>query len=137
VFALPATAGTAPADAPAAGVYQLRVGSGALGSSGAVRSGSVSISVAAYVDPSAGPVLSGSAPFTVTGAGFLVGVTEVLVGTIALSDVASAPAAGQVSIESSGASFSLAPPAGTSGQVLPVRVRVNGIESDPALWVTL
>jgi hypothetical protein len=137
VITLPATAGTAPADAPAPGVYQLRVGSGALGSAGAVRSGSISITVAAYLDPAPGPVLSGSAPFTVTGAGFLPGATEVLVGTIALTVVSAAPVAGQVSIDSSEVSFSFAPPAGPSGQVLPVRVRVNGIESDPALWVTL
>lgn len=137
VLGLPPAVGTAPANSPAPGVYQLRVGSGALGSPGAVRSGSISATVAAYVDPAGGPVLSGSAPFTVTGAGFVPGQTEVLVGTIALSAVSAAPTTGQVRLDPSGTSFAFAPPAGPSGTVLPVRVRVNGIESEPALWVTL
>jgi hypothetical protein len=136
-LALPAVVGSAPTDSPAPGVYLLRVGSGTLGSPGAVRSGSISITVAAYVDPAPGPVLSGSAPFTVTGAGFTSGQTEVLVGTTALADTSGTPAAGQVKLDPFGTSFSFAPPAGPSGEVLPVRVRVSGIESDPALWVTL
>jgi hypothetical protein len=135
---LPATVGTVagPAQSPPPGVYQMRVGSGTPSSTGATRSGSISVSVAAYVDPAPGPVLSGSAPFTVTGAGFTAGATEILVGTVALTSVSGTPAAGQVNIESA-TSFSFTPPAGPSGTVLPVRVRVNGIESDPALWVTL
>ncbi len=137
VLTLPATAGTAPADAPAPGVYQLRVGSGAPGAPDAVRSGAISVTAAAYVDPAPGPVLSGPRPFTVTGAGFLAGETQVLVGTVALAGTSSAPAAGQVRIGPAGDSFDFAPPAGPPGTVLPVRVRVSGIESDPALWVRL
>jgi len=136
-LALPATVGSAPADAPAPGVYLMRVGSGAIGSAGAVRSGSISVMVAAYVDPAPGPVLSGSAPFTVTGAGFISGKTEVLVGTTPLASTSGTPAAGQVDVAVSGASFSFAPPPGPSGEVLPVRVRVSGVESQPAVWVTL
>jgi hypothetical protein len=137
VLTLPATVGTAPADAPAPGLYQLRVGSGALGSPGATRSGSVPVSIAAHVDPVAGPVLAGPAPFTVNGAGFAPGTAEVLIGTVALAKVAAPPAPGEVRISPSGTSFSFSPPAGTTGTVVPVRVRIGGIESDPALWVTL
>jgi hypothetical protein len=134
---LPATVGTPPADSPAPGVYQMRVGSGALGSPGATRSGSISVTVAAFVDQSGGSLLSGSAPFTAQGAGFTAGKTEVLVGTTALAVVTAAPTTGQVRLDPSGTSFAFAPPAGPAGLVLPVRVRVNGIESQPALWVTL
>jgi hypothetical protein len=137
VVSLPHAGGTAPGAAPAPHVYQFRVGSGALGSRSAIRSGSVPVSVAAHVDPSGGPVLSGTAPFTVHGAGFLPDATEVMIGAVALTEVAESPAPGQVSIDPSGTSFTFSPPAGPSGTVLPVRVRVNGIESDPALWVTL
>ena len=91
VLDLPQAAGTAPAGTPGPGVYQLRAGSGAPGSPGAARTGSVPVSVAALVDPSGGPVLIGSAPFTVHGAGFIPGATEVLVGTVALTEVQSPP----------------------------------------------
>ncbi len=137
VLALPPAAGSAPAGTPDPGVYQLRAGSGAPGSPDATRTGSIPISVAAYVDPSGGPVLTGSAPFTVHGAGFIPGRTEVLAGTVALTDTAASPGPGEVSVDASGTSFSFSPPAGGAGMVAPVRVRVNGIESDPALWVTL
>jgi hypothetical protein len=137
VITLPSSAGTAPAGAPGPGTYQVRVGSGALGTPGATRSGSIPLSVAAYVDPSGGPVLAGPAPFAVHGAGFTAGETEVLVGSVPLTQVAASPAPGEVSIDPSGTSFSFTPPAGPAGQVAPVRVLVNGVESDPALWVTL
>lgn len=140
VLTLPPAVGAAPADAPGPGVYQLRAGSGALGSPGATRTGSVPVSVAAYVDPAGGPVLSGSAPFTVHGAGFTSGATEVLVGTVVLTETTGSAAPGEVAVDPSGTSFSFSPPAaggGPAGTVAPVRVRVNGIESDPALWVTL
>jgi hypothetical protein len=137
VLTLPAAVGTAPAEAPAPGVYQLRAGSGAPGSLGAVRTGSTPVSIAAYVDPAGGPVLPGSPPFTVHGAGFVPGATEVLVGTAALTATTASPAPGEVSIDPSGTSFSFSPPAGPAGMLVPVRVRVHGIESDPALWVTL
>jgi len=137
VLTLPAAIGPAPAGAPGPGVYQFRVGSGAPGSPGATRSGSIPVSVAALVSPQGGPVLAGPAPFTVSGTGFVPGMTEVSVGTFGLTETAAVPGPGEVRIASSGTSFSFSPPAGPAGTVLPVRVRVNGIESDPALWVTL
>ena len=136
-FQLPPSTGTPPAGAPEPGVYQLRVGSGALGSPGAVRSGATPFSVAAYVDPAGGPVLSGAAPYTITGSGFVSGAADVFVGTEALAEIGAAPAAGQASLAASGNALSFTPPAGPAGTVLPLRVRVNGIESDPALWVAL
>ena len=146
VLAVPAVAGAAPAGAPDPGVYQLRVGSGALGSSAATRSGSTPVSVAARVNPpGSGPVLTGTPPFTVTGTGFIPDATEVLVGTVALTQTTASAGPGEVSVASSGTSFSFSPPAlragsppaGQTGAALPVRVRVNGIESDPAVWVML
>ncbi len=137
MLTLPNAAGAAPAGTPPPGVYQLRVGSGALGSPGATRSGAIPVSVAALTDPSGGPVLAGSGPFTVNGTGFTPGGAEVLIGTAQLIEVAAAPAAGQVAVDPSGTAFTFSPPAGPAGTVVPVRVRVNGIDSDPALWVTL
>jgi hypothetical protein len=137
VLTLPATVGTAPAEAPAPGVYQLRAGSGALGTPGATRTGSIPVSIAAYVNPAGGPVLAGPPPFTVHGAGLIPGATEVLVGLVMLAETAGAPGPGEVRVDPSGTSFSFSPPAGPAGTLAPVRVRVHAIESDPALWVRL
>jgi hypothetical protein len=137
VLALPSVAGVAPHATPGPGVYQLRVGSGAAGSSGATRTSSIPVSIAARVDPSGGPVLSGTTPFTVTGTGFVPGETEVLVGAVVLTRTAQHPGPGHVSIDATGTAFSFSPPVGPAGTVVPVRVRVNGIESDPAFWVKL
>jgi Pvc16 N-terminal domain len=137
VLTLPPSAGTAPGGTPAPGVYQFRAGSGAAGSPGAPRTGSVPVSVAAFVDSAGGPVLTGPGPFTVNGVGFIPGATEVLAGSAALASTAAVPAAGEFRVDPSGTSFSFAPPTGPAGVTIPLRVRVNGVESDPALWVTL
>ncbi len=138
ILSLPKAAGTAPAGAPPPGVYQFRAGGAA---AGAARTGAVPVSIAAYVDPAGGPVLAGSAPFRVNGAGFIPGATEVLVGTAALTSTTAVPAAGQFSVDQSGTFFSFWPPAGPDGMpdgmIVPLRVRVNGVESEPALWVRL
>lgn len=140
VLTLPPTAGASlasvPGGAPPPGEYLLRVGSGALGDPHAVRTEPTPVTVAPLVDPTGGPVLSGSAPFTVNGQGFVTGATHVMVGTIALGETGGAPGAGQFNL-ASGTSFTFAPPAAPAGQLLPVRVVVNGVESDPALWVQL
>jgi hypothetical protein len=138
VLTAPPATGTAPAGTPDPGVYELRVGSGAPGSPGATRSGSTPVSIAALVTaPADNAVLTGSSPFTVTGTGFVPGATEVLVGPAALTQAAASPGAGEFSVDPSGTSVTFSPPDGQRGIVVPARVRVNGIESDPAVWVTL
>jgi hypothetical protein len=136
-FALtaPAGPGLPPSGTPDPGVYQLRVGSGV---PGAARSGSTPVSIAALVHPPAGgPVLTGTPPFTVSGTGFVSGVTEVLAGTAALTVTAASPGPGEFSVDPAGTSLAFFPAPGQAGMVVPVRVRVKGVESDPAVWVTL
>ncbi len=135
LLTLPSTVGSPPSGAPTPGIYQIRVGSGALGSPGAKRSDSIPLSVAALTSPAGGPLLTGSGPFTVNGTGFLRGMTEVLIGTSELTETAPPPGPGEFSIATSGASFTFSPPSGPAGVVRPVRVRVNGVDSDPALWL--
>ena len=131
----PAGSGTPPAGLPDPGVYQLRAGSGG---PGGPRSGSTPVSIAALVDPPAGsPVLTGPPPFTVTGTGFIPPATEVLAGTAALTVTTASPGPGEFSVDPAGTSLTFSPPPGPAGTVVPVRIRVNGIESDPAAWVTL
>jgi hypothetical protein len=87
----------------------------------------VPLSVAAYVDPAGGPVLPNSPSVSLTGEGFVAGATEVRVGGISV----------QATVGAGGASLTFPTPAGPSGTVAPISVLVQGIESDPALWVTL
>jgi hypothetical protein len=75
--------------------------------------------------------------FSVSGIGFLPGATEVLVGATELTETPAPPGPGQFSVAAPGTSFTFSLPPGPTGTVLPVHVRVNGIESDPALWVKL
>lgn len=107
------------ASAPATGRYQVQIGETA-----------APLGVAAFVDPAGGPVLPHSATVTIGGGGFVAGATEIVVG-------ASAVPANQIVVGAGGTSLSFPTPAGTAGSVEPVIVRVQGVESDPALWVTL
>jgi hypothetical protein len=107
------------AGAPATGRYQVQIGAD-----------SVPLSVAAFVNPTGGPVLPHAASVNIAGAGFVDGATDVVVGANMLP-------ANQIVVGAGGASLSFPTPAGTSGDVVPVVVRVRGVESDPALWVTL
>src|SRR5262249_11112099 len=130
-IALTAPAGGGAAGTPAPGVYQLRVGSGKPGQPGATRSGSTPVSIAALVRPPAdGPVLTGAGPLTLPGTGFVSGATEMLAGAVALTETAASPGPGQFSVGEAGTAVTFSPPPGPAGTVVPVRVRVNGVESD-------
>jgi hypothetical protein len=137
VLRLPATSGGAlPGDAPLPGVYQLRAGS-----AGAYRTNTVPLTVAPLVNvtvaPPAPPILAPvGGVFPIDGAGFVAGSTEVLLDTIPLQPTAGAPGAGQFQVVSS-TSLQFVPPAGLATGRYTVRVRVNGVESDPSWWVNL
>jgi hypothetical protein len=104
---------------PETGRYQVRVGGNL-----------APLTVAAFVDPAGGPVLPPSPSISLTGEGFVAGATQVLVGTSPVSP-------SQITVGAGGTSLSFPTPPGPSGSVVPICVRVRGIESDPALWVTL
>jgi hypothetical protein len=119
--------------APTAGVYQVRVGNNRpVNDPASVRSNATPVSIAAFVDPSGGITLSGN-PINVHGIGFIAGATEVLIGAVALRAAAGAPAAGQFQVVSS-TTLRIAPPALPVGAHA-LRVRVNAVESSPAVWV--
>jgi hypothetical protein len=62
--------------------------------------------------------------------------TQVLLGTVPLQPSgAAAPAAGQFSVNTAGTALTLVPPAELPAGTYQIRVRVAGIESDPALWL--
>ncbi len=96
-------------------------------------------SIAARVDPGAGTALLTPVGgiFTFTGAGFVSGHTEVLLGTVALTEGGGPPAQGAFAIGGGGTTIDVAAPASLASGRYAVRVRVNGIESRPAWWVDL
>lgn len=119
VLQVPDGVGSPPGPAPATGRYQVQAGGNL-----------APLSIAAYVDPAGGPVLSAGPSIGLTGEGFVAGATEVLVGAIPVQ-------ASQITVGAGGTSLTFPTPAGPPGTVVPISVRVQGIESDPALWVTL
>jgi len=132
---------TVPSDAaPPAGVYQLRVGSNTVaGDPSTYRSNATPFSVAAKVGPATNPPLltPSAGVYTVAGAGFVAGATEVLLGTVALGAASSgAPGPGEFRVDGP-TSVRFRAPAGVPAGVYGVRVRTAGVESAPAWWVTL
>jgi hypothetical protein len=136
---LPNATGVAPGATPEPGVYQLAVGSDkALGDSATHTSRLTPFSIAARVDAGGTALLTPSGGvFSLTGAGFVSGHTEVLLGTASLSEGGGPPAQGAFAIGGGGTTIDFKPPASLASGRYSVRVRVNGIESKPAWWVDL
>jgi hypothetical protein len=119
---------------PPAGVYQLRVGDASY------RSNATPFSIAARLTLPAGPppppILTPVAGlYTVNGAGFIGGLTEVLIGTVSLEAVAGAPAAGQFDVNALGTVITFQAPANIPTGLHTVRIRVNNVESAPTWWI--
>ena len=129
---LPATVGAVPADAPPAGVYQLRAGGGS------ARSNSTPFSVAAVVagikNP---PLLSGAGPHTIQVIGLAAAKTEILCDTVPLTESAGAPAAGQFQLNLAAGTVVLRAPDILPAGRYTLRVRVNGVELQPSWWAVL
>lgn len=119
VLQVPDAVGSPPGPPPPAGRYQIQVGTDL-----------APLTLAAFVDPTGGPVLPHSPSVNLTGEGFVAGATDVAVGTMPVP-------ANRITVGAGGESLSFPVPEGPAGTVAPVTVRVHGAESDPALWVTL
>jgi hypothetical protein len=128
------------AGGPPAGSYEICVGSDvAAGDASTRRSARAPLALAAKVGPAANPpVLTPNAAgtFTIAGAGFVPGSTDLFLGTVALSPTGiGPPPAGEFAVAP--ASISFRPPAGMSAGLYNVRVRANDVESVPAWWVRI
>ncbi len=106
------------ADLPEPGIYQLRMGSGAVD-----RSNATPFSIAPFVDPGAAPKFM-TADFIVNGVGFVPSHTQVYVGAAALTEVAAAPAAGEFQIALGTLHVQI--PGGLVSGLYLLRVIVNG-----------
>ena len=78
---------------------------------------------------------TGGGTYRITGAGFVAGVTELFVEGRQLTSAAGPPAAGEFLINAAGTQVDFQLPAALGPGRYPLRVRVNGIESDPNWWV--
>jgi len=140
VVQLPAATGVPPAGAPVPGRYTVRLEgtTGGGSSAAAFRTGEVPLSVAASVSPAGGPLLPSAPSYTVSGTGFVPGDMQVLLSTIGLSPAGgAAPGPGEYVVNQAGTALTLEPPAGLAAGTYQIRVRVAGIESDPALWLAV
>jgi len=122
---------------PVPGVYQLQVGNALpIADPSASRSNPTPFNIAAFVDPSGGAIVSGviGIAIALTGQGFVLGKTEVLLGSIKLVPVSGIPSAGQLQVVNLTTLQFQLPPTILAGRYM-VRVRVNQVESLPAKWV--
>jgi hypothetical protein len=136
VLALPAAYGAAPAATPAPGVYLLTVGTDAP----TRRSLPIPVAIGARIDGVAVPPVltpSGSGVFTVSGAGFTTGATQLILDTIPLTLTGGGAAPGKFAVNAGGTAITFKLPAGLSAGRYHVRVRVNGVESPPSWQVVV
>lgn len=119
---------------PAPGSYLLRVGR--VDGPPEWRSQAVPLSVAPWLDPAGGPLVtpSGGGLYSMT-AKNVPAKASVLLGTTELDRVNTAPGPGQWRM--SGAKMTLKAPPGLPGGQYPIRLRAAGVEADPALWAVL
>jgi len=127
---------------PPAGIYQLRVGSDqAKGDKQTIRSNATPFSIAASIKGpplTAAPLLTASGGvFTVNGAGFTAGKTEVFLDTIALNASNTGPNPGTFRVNASETAITFKLPNNLAPGRYTVRVRVNQVESAPAWWINV
>jgi hypothetical protein len=138
VLEVPGAEGSPPAGAPQPGVYALVVGSDAGPDAITYRTNSTPFSIAARVDAPGSPALpilpDVAGTYTVMGMGFIAGNTELLLETVPLTYVAGSPGAGEFTVADIG-TITFQAPSGLPSGMYGVRIRVNYVESPPALWI--
>jgi hypothetical protein len=135
---LPPAAGNAPLATPAAGTYQLRVGSDvAAGDPQTYRSSGTPFNIAAAIHVTADPpiLVPAAGVYSLAGVGFAVGATELFLETSALVATGGPPAAGEFRVNAAGTALTFRLPAGLEPGRYGVRVRTNQVESDPSWWI--
>ncbi len=139
VLDLPAIVGPLPANSPLPGIYSLRAGSDIPAAATSNRTNSTPFSIAARVDvPGAppNPILPKiGGQYSFTGMGFLAGNTEVLLENLPLAAKPLPPLGAGQFVVASATTIDFTTPAAIASGLYSVRVRVNGVESPPALWI--
>jgi hypothetical protein len=125
---------TPPGASPPPGRYMLRLGRPA---QPGWRSNSVPVSIAPWLDPSAGPLLTagGGGLYTCTSANVPAAGVDLRLGSALLVRRNAAPNPGEWRLSGSTITFK-APPGLPSGQYA-VHLRAADVEADPALWAVV
>lgn len=138
VLEVPTSEGS-PLGAPPPGVYGIAVGSETNSDAINYRSNITPFSIAALVSAPGSPALPILTPvagtYTVTGMGFIAGATQVMLETVPLDSTAGPPGPGQFTVVDTGTITFQAPTDLPSATLYGVRVRVNQVESPPAVWI--
>jgi hypothetical protein len=134
---LPGVTGAPPAGAPPPGRYRVRMEVTTAVGAGTFVTAEVPLTIAAAVDAAGGAVLPAAAQYVIAGSGFTANATQVLLGTVPLQVAGGAPGPGEFSVGPAGTAITLVPPAALPSATYQVRVRVAGIESDPAHWLVM
>ncbi len=124
---------TAPGACPPPGRYRLAL---SRPTQPGWRSNKVPLSIAPWVDPTGGPLLTagGGGTYSFTAAGVPATGAELRLGTVQLARVGGAPSAGEWTL--AGATIQFKPPSIPAGTYA-VRLRAAEIEADPALWAVI
>jgi hypothetical protein len=140
VLEVPVSDGSPPLGAPPPGVYSIAAGSDSGPDAITFRTNTTPFSVAALVHAPGSPALPILTPmagtYTVTGMGFIAGATEVMLETVPMTPVAGPPGGGEFNVVDIGTITFQAPATLPSG-MYGVRIRVNQVESTPAVWIQI
>jgi Pvc16 N-terminal domain len=140
VLEVPASEGSPPLGAPQPGMYGIVVGSDAGPDAITYRTNVTPFSIAALVNVPGSPPLpilpAVAGTYTVTGMGFIAGSTEVMLETVPLNYVSGSPGAGQFTVADIG-TITFQAPTGLRSGMYGVRIRVNQVESPPAVWIQI
>jgi len=133
VLDAPAAVGL-PAGSPPPGAYRLMVGKDAP----AVRSDYIIVAAAPRIDgvtvpPTLPP--GGGGIYTINGAGFTSGATQVALDGVALSAGPSPPAAGKFFVNAAGTTLTFRRPAGLPNGRYQVILTVGGVRAPPGWWI--
>jgi hypothetical protein len=126
---LPNSSRPPPANTPPPGPYELSVGD-ATGPKSLPTPFTVAPGVQVTLNPPRFPL---ALSYVVNGLGFTTGLTEVFMGSHALT--LGAPGAGNFQVNGTGTQITFQPPALLNPGFYFLRIRVNQVEADPSWWV--
>jgi len=140
VLDAPSSVGALPANSPLPGIYQIRAGSDLPTDTTKNRTNATPFSVAALINVTIAPpnppiLVPAAGTYTLNGAGFISGSTELLLETVALTE--GPPAPGTFQVNGPGTVITFQAPLALALGLYGIRLRVNQVESPPSWWIKI